>query len=29
MNVLGNGKVDLADYMGSDLTVVNAGKSFF
>ena len=29
MNVLGEGKVDLIDYMGSDLTVVNAARVSF
>ena len=28
MNVLGEGKVDLIDYMGTDLTVVNPRVSF-
>ena len=29
MNVLGDGKVDLIDYMGSDLTVVNSARVSF
>ena len=29
MNVLGEGKVDLIDYMGSDLTVVNSARVSF
>ena len=29
MNVLGEGKVDLIDYMGTDLTVVNAARVSF
>ncbi len=29
MNVLGDGKVDLIDYMGTDLTVVNSARVSF